>query len=297
MRYRRRRANYRAFRERLGVPLVAVELAHGADFELTEEDADVLIQLRDGDVMWQKERLLNVALGALPAGCLKVVWVDCDIVFAAEDWAERVSALLERFMLVQAFSHVDHLSTDGEVVCTQPSAALAIESGMRGSNQFGRPTLHGPGSTNNGVAWAARRELLDEAGFYDACIVGGGDLAMVSAAHGRFDVATRSMSERQVDHYLDWARRYHETVGGETGFIDWRGVPPLAWRLRGPALSRAPRWAQALWVRSPRRHRACGKWRLALEYGQAGPARVREELLRLTERGRMTRRADRRPAP
>ena len=217
MRYRRRYANYRAFRKRLNAPLVTVELAHGPDFELTEDDADVLIQLRDGDVMWQKERLLNVALGSLPASCRKVVWLDCDIVFATEDWAEHVDALLERFMLVQAFSHVHHTGTDGEVVSKQPSAALAIASG---TNEFGRPTLRGPGSTNNGLAWGARRELLDEAGFYDACIVGGGDLAMVSAAHGRFDVATRSMSDRQADHYLDWARRYHEIVHGETGFSD-----------------------------------------------------------------------------
>jgi len=238
MRYRRRRANYRAFREQLNMPLVAVELAHGADFELTEEDADVLIQVRDGDVMWQKERLLNVALGGLPAGCRKVVWVDCDIVFKADDWAERVSALLERFLLVQAFGHVDHLSPDGEVVCTQPSAA-------RAPDEFGRPTLHGPGSTNNGLAWAARRELLDEAGFYDACIVGGGDLAMVCAAHGRFDVATRSMSESQVDHYLGWARPYHEMVVGQTGFLDgevshlWHGdFEDRSYRARHDGLKR-----------------------------------------------------------
>ena len=121
-------------------------------------------------------------------------------------------------MLVQAFTTSATLGRRRGRCATQPSAALAIESGTTGSNEFGRPTLHGPGSTNNGLAWAARRELLDEAGFYDACIVGGGDLAMVSAAHGRFDVATRSMSERQADHYLDWARRYHELVGGETGF-------------------------------------------------------------------------------
>jgi hypothetical protein len=35
MKYQRRRANYRLFRERLGVPLVTVELAYGPDFELT----------------------------------------------------------------------------------------------------------------------------------------------------------------------------------------------------------------------------------------------------------------------
>ena len=50
---------------------------------------------------------------------------------------------------------------------------------------------------------------------------------MVSAAHGRFDVATRSMSDRQADHYLEWARRYHEMVRAETGFAD--GVVSHLW--------------------------------------------------------------------
>jgi hypothetical protein len=52
MGYRRRRANYRLFRERLKVPLVAVELAYGPNFELGEGDAEILMQLRGGDVLW-----------------------------------------------------------------------------------------------------------------------------------------------------------------------------------------------------------------------------------------------------
>jgi hypothetical protein len=32
MKYQRRRANYRLFRERLGVPLLTVELAYGPEF-------------------------------------------------------------------------------------------------------------------------------------------------------------------------------------------------------------------------------------------------------------------------
>ena len=35
MQYQRRRANYRLFRKYLRVPLVAVELSYGPDFELT----------------------------------------------------------------------------------------------------------------------------------------------------------------------------------------------------------------------------------------------------------------------
>ena len=85
MRYQRRLANYRSFREHLAVPLITVELSYGAGFDLREGEADVLIQLRGRDVMWQKERLLNVGLGALPSACSKVVWLDCDIIFEGDD--------------------------------------------------------------------------------------------------------------------------------------------------------------------------------------------------------------------
>jgi hypothetical protein len=90
--YRRRLANYRLFRERLIVPLVTVE--------------------RGRDVLWQKERLLNIALNVLPDSCRKVVWLDCDIIFQGDDWPRRTSLLLERFKMVQPFSHVYLLSQD-----------------------------------------------------------------------------------------------------------------------------------------------------------------------------------------
>lgn len=62
LRYRRRLANFRIFRENLRAPLIAVELAYGPEFELESDDAEVLIQTHCKDVMWQKERLLNVGL-------------------------------------------------------------------------------------------------------------------------------------------------------------------------------------------------------------------------------------------
>lgn len=74
IRYRRRLANFKRFRENLRVPLVAVELAYGPEFELQKGDAEILIQLRGGAVLWQKERLLNLAMQALPDHCQKVAW-------------------------------------------------------------------------------------------------------------------------------------------------------------------------------------------------------------------------------
>src|SRR5579864_1198351 len=86
---RRRLTNYRLFRKWLPLPLVTVELSFAGDFELGAEDADILIQLKEGDTLWQKERLLNVALNALPISCTMVVWLDCDIIIGGQDWAER----------------------------------------------------------------------------------------------------------------------------------------------------------------------------------------------------------------
>ena len=54
--YRRRLSNYRTFRADLAVPLVAVELSFDGRFELTDDDADILIQLSGGAVLWQKDR-------------------------------------------------------------------------------------------------------------------------------------------------------------------------------------------------------------------------------------------------
>lgn len=223
MRYRRRLANYRTFRARLDVPLVAVELAYGDGFELGAGDAEILIQLRGRDVMWQKERLLNLALAALPAHCSKVVWVDCDVLFAAPDWSRRLDALLDRHAVVQAFRRVCHVAADWSAGAASPlftqTAVLALVADA-GSEALASRVPSGPGSSNKGMVWAARRSLLAEHGLYDASIIGGGDLAFVAALCGRFDVAMRVMNDRQSEHYLHWARRWHGAVSGPPGVLD-----------------------------------------------------------------------------
>src|SRR5215475_9351699 len=128
MHYRRKRANYRLFRQRLDVPLVAVELAYGRDFELGDDDADILLRLKGRDVLWQKERLINLALEALPASCCKVAWVDCDVIFEADDWPQRTSALLDRFSLVQPFSRLYRMPLDWVPGAASPPEAELIRS-------------------------------------------------------------------------------------------------------------------------------------------------------------------------
>ena len=77
--FRIRTDNYRIFRQQLRLPLLTVELAFEGGFELAEGDADILVQRRGGARLWQKERLLNIALEHLPDDCDAVVAVDADV--------------------------------------------------------------------------------------------------------------------------------------------------------------------------------------------------------------------------
>src|SRR2546421_1639167 len=130
--YRRRLENYRIFREHLQVPLLTVELGYGRALDLNHRDADILVQYHGNDVMWQKERLLNLALRALPRECGTVAWLDCDIIFQRNDWPEQALRLLEGHALVQLFTHADHVSRDffgrgqTSVLFRQTSSAFAI---------------------------------------------------------------------------------------------------------------------------------------------------------------------------
>ncbi len=62
--YQRRLDNYKIFREHLNIPLVTVKLSFDRHFQLTNKDAEILVQIEgnENNLMWPKERLLNIAL-------------------------------------------------------------------------------------------------------------------------------------------------------------------------------------------------------------------------------------------
>jgi hypothetical protein len=222
----RRLANYRHFRSALRVPLVAVELAYGPEFELAPADADILVQRRGRDVLWQNERLLNLALAALPPSCAAVAWLDADVVFAEGDWAAATLAALEWFALLQPFSVVH--DAEGPVApgddwgspTRRSLGSILVDGGIRPA-QVATARFASDFHCTGGLAWAARRELLDRHGLYDAAIVGGGDRAIVCAALGEWDGLREqhALGARQWDHYLAWARPFHAATRGPVGCV------------------------------------------------------------------------------
>lgn len=223
--YRSRLESYRRFREALRTPLVTVELAFDGRFELEADAAEILVRRHGGDVMWQKERLLNIAIDALPPVCTAVAWLDCDVLFARRDWPQDTLRALERWPLVQPFAMArDQLGRgSGALGEAAPSYAAAYRGGTPLETTFAYDADRVPRRRVSapGFAWAARREVIAAARFYDACILGAGDRALLQAATGTIEqeIAARMPSPPHARHYREWAVRFHHAVGGRIGCV------------------------------------------------------------------------------
>lgn len=224
----RRIQNFRRFREALNVPLVAVEWSwsQGPRLQLDADDAEILVQVCGPDLIWQKERLLNLAISKLPENCRYVAWLDCDVLFEDHNWYLSVARKLEQVLLVQPYSCLINLDAqhrpipDGEPgggirspISDRKRWASLPEDFLK--HQFtGLPIACG-------YAWAARVELLRKHGLYDACVMGGGDRAIFYAAIGRIEEAAEylKMSEVRLRHYKEWAIPFWGDIRGSTGWV------------------------------------------------------------------------------
>jgi hypothetical protein len=227
---RRRLAAFRQFRACLGVPLAAVELAPTGRPHLDPGDAEILVRAHAGDLLWQKERLLNVALDALPDHCDTVAWIDCDVVLGNPRWPDEARERLRDVALLQPFRRVFHLSsavlpaagdrsglTHGLDAVAWRHAAGTLPDDVHSRQGLSSQFRYAPG-----MAWAASRDLLDRHGLYDAAILGSGDKLMFSAACGRIDEATAAlrMTAGWRRHFRQWAEAFHGATCGRIGHLE-----------------------------------------------------------------------------
>ncbi len=235
--YKRRLYNYQAFRKHIGSPLLVVELAHEGKHQLSSDDADVVLSLTGENQIWQKERLLNIALAALPEHVKYVAWVDCDVIFEKSDWADLTIAKLDRDGgLVQLLDTSVHLPmtldartvslpecAQAEPVLTGISIAKAVALGVFEENELKLVRAREAAKLNSfypsvdrhncyGMAWAAKRSTLEICGFYDTNIIGGGDAILAFAAIGKLDDywLSRVQAPKMQAYSRQWAAKASE---------------------------------------------------------------------------------------
>jgi hypothetical protein len=197
----------REFRQRLPTDRITiVEVSWNGAFVYPDT---IHLHATDNNVLWQKERLLNIAIQQLPVDVDKVAWVDTDLLFLNRSCFDEAEEKLNHFPVVQLFDTAVNLGANHETISERPSWGAALEAEQS------------PGLAQHhvGYAWAARREILSD-GLYDRMIVGGADWYMAIAWLGRHrHLSLSALSHAQTRHYLEWADRQHAVVKSRVGCI------------------------------------------------------------------------------
>lgn len=221
-RYQTRRNNYDIFvasLRRSGISCITVECAFGEEpFELPETMG--VIQVRGDSIVWQKERLLNLAASWLPRNCRCVAWLDCDILFMNPNWAVETVKLLEEYAVVQVFETCVRL-VKGNHLINNPNRVPsfgAIVPKDRGTLESGNFEHHG----HTGYGWAMRREIFDKIGLYEHAVCGTADHFMAHAIYNDYGFCIRYAfrgDEHQIKHLKEWGERFYALAKGRLAVV------------------------------------------------------------------------------
>lgn len=217
-----KKENYCLFRES-----ILNQKANLLTIEQVTETSDLsgmseVISISGGAILWQKERLLNLAIKKLPSSCKFVAWLDSDILFENNNWIEESKLILKNYQVIQPYSKVFRLPKG---IQEKKSIGESWESFSyiysQNSCQLlnGNFDLHG----HTGFAWVTHKEVIQKLGFYDACILGSGDHMMAHAFVGDWEspciVRILGHSGKFLKHFQNWATRIYQKTQARVGFL------------------------------------------------------------------------------
>ena len=216
--------NYDAFASLLDeqrVPLFTIELAIGDDpFYLAASINTRRVRVPAGNVMWFKERLFNLAVPTIPSRYTKLAFLDSDIEFDDDNWAERTASLLDSKVLAQPFSQGLWLNEDGDASKITPGV---LSQFVQGQGSLTPDTFM---DSHPGFAWAGQRWLWEEHGFFDMHVLGGGDrlLALAATNMVSHSYVSEKLSQGLREAFMAWAGPFQQAVTGKMGELPGRVI-------------------------------------------------------------------------
>ena len=224
----RRLANYHEFAAdlcALGIDLWTVEaIFPGQQFALSAGPRVFQYECGPDQVLWQKERLLNLAVARLPADVDQVCWLDADVLFDCLELSREIEHSLRARPVIQLWEYAVLLGPDRMV---QPwprgvTRAQSLAAYHRDRRSLGKPVALAPGRAHPGFAWAMRRETWDAlGGLYEADLSGIADGVMAAAwlGAGKENPYLRSASPALRADALPWTERAWRVVRGQVGHL------------------------------------------------------------------------------
>jgi len=185
------------------------------------------------DLLWHKEAGLNKIIRELPTQYKYVFWLDTDIIFTNKDWLTDSVLELQSANIVQPFELCVHLEKDEEKPGFVFDDSYTFERlPNRRNNKVWRSfcatyadwgMLGWDEDYNNhghvGLAWGARREILDIIPLYDKALIGGADHIIAHAAAGQIPhkCIAKSFTD-DIEGVETWSQEFYKWVDGKIGY-------------------------------------------------------------------------------
>jgi hypothetical protein len=208
------------------IRIVVVEAGSGNAFQLPRKIPGVHLHLGYNcpSKLWIKENLINLAIRRLPKNWKYVAWVDADITFMNDTWAQdTIAKLVHEFDVVQIFQTCVNLGPLEEALKIDRSFGYMY----RDNGHTYHPTAK-YGFWHPGFAWACTRWAYDTVGgLVDWGILGSGDrhmaLALIGHVEGSYPGGIHESYKRKLRAYQEKAR--HLRLGWVKGTIlhHWHG--------------------------------------------------------------------------
>lgn len=148
LRYQSLRRNAINFRKRLTYPAIFVEASLTGLFDVATEPTDIQLHATTRNILFQRNRLVNLAIRRLPDSVTKIAWVDADILFEDDRWLDKLSELLDSVDVAQPFTSAISLDATAQPTRTRPSWCSIMG------------TSADIWTSSRGYAWGARLDRL-----------------------------------------------------------------------------------------------------------------------------------------
>lgn len=226
--------------EEAGAILYTAEVTFGERFPaVTDSTNPKHIQIRTSNEFWMKENILNLIMNRLPADWKYVAWIDADVTFSRDDWANETLHQLQHHKMVQMFSQAHDISSDYEIVNESRSFMWCYYNDTPEITKAGYyypAAVKGQYYWHPGFAWAARREAIDAVGgLIDWAILGNADYLMALILTGK-PLPTLSYLGVHGERWIkNWQQRADQHIKCDIGFV--KGLLLHHWH--GPKVNRA----------------------------------------------------------
>lgn len=188
--------------------MTTVELSFDGKFFV---DDSIKLHGTNRNLLWQKERMLNLGIQELLDQYEYIAWIDCDVLFGNRYWFDDAVDVLQKYPVAQLYDYAYWLDADGRVVTSWPSLAGKIANKEQ-SNRFG----------HTGFAWAARSDVLTD-GLLDLDITGNGDFVMAQSWLGQWSLKYfDSFNPVLRALCLQWGSSQYLNTRGEIGVVPGR---------------------------------------------------------------------------